>query len=318
MTIRVGITVSGTLYSMGLVPKSTRPRRTARQLVDYAVEQGLGGVELPVRMIDDPDDIGRYAAAQGLFVTADTGGFEPEALARDLDVAARLGATTLRTLVGGAKIGGDRRPLRGRWQAFLDDVQTKLRIATKTAEELGVNLAVENHQDLASEELIWLCQSIDSPRLGITLDAGNPLATAEEPIDFFRRVAPHVMNVHLKDYWVWWSEEGYRLVRCPLGHGLVDVPLLLSILAVDAPDATLAIELAALEARHIRVFATDFWPDYPPRTAEQLAAALRVVQANARHDGDWRTPFERDESPDAIADYEQQQLDQSIAYVHTL
>lgn len=320
MTIPVGITMSGTLYSMGLVPESPRPRMTAHQLIDYAVEQELAGVELWLRTLkdEDPREVGEYAAAQGLFVTADTGGFEPEKLARELEIAAALGASTLRTLVGGAKIGGDRRPLRGRWSEFMDDVQTKLRIATKTAEEVGVNLAVENHQDVASEELLWLCETIDSPRFGITLDTGNPLATAEEPIDFFRRVAPHVMNVHLKDYWVWWSDEGYRLVRCPLGRGLVDVPALLAVLAADAPGATLAIELAALEARHIRVFAADYWPDYPPRTAEQLAAALRVVQANAQQDGDWRTPYERGESPDAIADYEQRQLDDSIAYVRTL
>jgi hypothetical protein len=66
------------------------------------------------------------------------------------------------------------------------------------------------------------------------------------------------------------------------------------------------------------VLAADFWPDYPPRTAAQLAAALRVVHANARPAGDWRTPFERAEPAETIAAYEQRQLDQSVAYVRTL
>ena len=71
-------------------------------------------------------------------------------------MGARLGVGAVRTVVGGAKIGGDRRPLAGRWQSFLQEVLAKLREATTFAERAGVNLAVENHQDLASEELLWL------------------------------------------------------------------------------------------------------------------------------------------------------------------
>ncbi|GAA2755199.1 sugar phosphate isomerase/epimerase [Actinopolymorpha rutila] len=325
---------------MGLHPKAGRPPVTARDVMDQAVRFGLAGVELPATMLageapstrrepgetpdrseraDSPEALGKYAAEHGLFVTVDTAGFDPEALGRVFELAVRVGAPVVRTVIGGAKIGGDRRPLAARWQAFLDDVATKLQAATELAEQVGVTLAVENHQDLASEELLDLCESIGSAHFGINLDTGNPLATAEEPIDYFRRVAPYVKNVHLKDYWTWLSEEGYRLVRCPLGQGLTDFPALLGMLAEHAPGVSMAIELGALEARHIRVLAADFWPDYPPRTSAQLAQALGVVQANARPSGgDWRTPYERGESVEEIVAYEERQLLQSIAYVRTL
>jgi len=318
--MRVGLASSGSPYSWGLRPDSGRPRITPREFMDYARSVGLDGIELPARLFADQNaaELGHYAREHGLSVTIDTDGYDPDALAQVIELAVQVGAPTVRTVVGGAKIGGDRRPLAGRWQPFLDEVQVKLRTATATAEKAGVALALENHQDLASEELLWLCETIDSRYFGITLDAGNPLATAEEPIDFFRRVAPYVKNVHLKDYRVWLTEEGYRLVRCPLGEGLVDFPALLDILDASAPEPTLAIELAALQARHIRVFADDFWPDYPPRTAAQLAAALRVVQANARPGEDWQTPFEQDASAAEIIAYEERQLDQSIAYIRTL
>ncbi len=319
-SLRVGLSVFGTTFSMGLHPRADRPRITARTLMDQAAALGLAGVELPESMLADEDveELGRYAAERRLFVTVDTSGYDPEALGPVLDIAARIGAATVRTVVGGAKIGGDRRPLAGRWQPFLDDVLANLRVATGLAEQAGVTLAVENHQDLASEELLWLCESIGSASFGINLDTGNPLGTAEEPLDYFRRVAPFVRNVHLKDYWTWWSEEGYRLVRCPLGQGLTDFPALLDLLDADAPGVTMAIELGALQARDIRVFAADFWPDYPARTPAQLAEALRVVRANARPGGDWRTPFERDEPAEAVEAYEQRQLTESIAYVQAL
>jgi sugar phosphate isomerase/epimerase len=315
----VGLTVSGTMYSMGLNPATGREPITAAGLMDRATQLGLSGIEPPARMLEGEDlqALGERASDLGLFVVIDTGGYDPEKLAPVVDMAVRIGATTVRTVIGGAKFGGDRRPLAGQWQPFLDQVLAGLRRCVEVAERAGVTLAVENHQDLASEELLWLHESIGSDHFGINLDAANPLATAEEPVDFFRRVAPAVKNVHLKDYWAWPSEEGYRLVRCPVGQGLTDFPALLEILGSTVPGVTMSLELGALEARHIRVLADDFWPDYPPRTAAQLAAALRVVRANERV-GDWRTPFERNESAKAIASYEEEQLAQSVTYLRTL
>lgn len=315
--MRTGLSVYGTVFSMGLNPASGRPLITPQQLMDQALEAGLQGVELPATLLQDSDisTVTSYAQERGLFITLAAGGYDPAKLAEAIDLATRLKAATVRTVIGGAKIGGDRRPLAGRWKPFMQEVLAKLREATVVAERAGVNLAVENHQDLASEELLWLCESIASPHFGITLDTGNPLATAEEPIDFARRVAPHLKNVHLKDYWIYLSEEGYRLVRCPLGQGVIDFPALFEIFANDCPDVTMSVELGALEARHIRVLADDYWPEYPPRSAAQLAQVLRMVQANAKPIGDWRTPFEREESVEAIIAYEQRQLATSLAYI---
>jgi sugar phosphate isomerase/epimerase len=317
--IPVGLTVSGTMYSMGLSRDIDRAPITARGLMDRAVELGLGGVEPPANLLQGEDlaALRQYAAERDLSMVIDTGGYDAEKLATVFEMADQLGVSTVRTVVGGARIGGDRRPLAGRWEPFLDEVLAGLRAAVEIGERSGLTLAVENHQDLASEELLWLCDTIASEHFGITLDTANPLGTAEEPIDFFRRVARYVKNVHLKDYRVWSSDEGYRLVRCAVGDGLTDFPALLEILDSAVPGVSMSLELGALEARHVRVLADDFWPDYPPRTAAQLAAALRVVRAN-ECSGDWQTPLERGESPEVIADYEQDQLQRSASYLRTL
>jgi sugar phosphate isomerase/epimerase len=315
--MHIGLSVYGTTFGMGIHPASGRAAISPEQLLDRAISAGLEGVELPASWLHgkDANAIARYAQERGLFITLETEGYDPGKLAEAIDLSIRLGAGTIRTIVRGAKLGGDRRPLAGRWQSFLQEVLAGLWEATVIAERAGINLAVENHQDLASEELLWLCESIGSQRFGITLDTGNTLATAEEPLDFARRVAPYIKNVHLKDYWIYLSEEGYHLVRCPLGQGVVDFPTLFKILAEVCPDVTTSIELGALEARHVRVLADDYWPDYPPRSATQLASVLRFVQANARPPGDWRTPFERHEPAEAIIAYEDGQLAASLAYI---
>jgi sugar phosphate isomerase/epimerase len=318
--MRIGLAAYGTMFSMGLHPQSDRPRINVLQFMDRASALRLQGVEIPISLLEGEElsSVASAARERGLFITLATGGYMAGSLKEAIQMGAQIGAETVRTVVGGAKIGGDRRPLADHWQSFLQDVLRNLQEATAFAEEHGVNLAVENHQDLASEELLWLCESIGSDRFGITLDAGNPLATAEEPLDYFRRVAPVIKNVHLKDYWIYLSEEGYRLVRCSLGQGVIDFLALLKILAVACANVTMSIELAALEARHIRVLADDYWPAYPPRSAAQLAHVLHFVQMNASATGDWRTPFERGESVSAIMAYEEQQLAASLAYLRSI
>jgi len=315
--MRIGLSVHGTTFGMGIDLLSGRPVISPRELMNQAINAGLEGVELPAFLMEGEDatSVARYASERGLFITLETQGYDPNTLASAIDLGAQLGAGTLRTMVGGAKLGGDRRPLAGRWQSFLQEVLAGLREATAIAERAGVNLAVENHQDLASEELLWLSKSIGSQRFGITLDTGSTLATAEEPVDFARRVAPYVQNVHLKDYQLYMCNEGYRLVRCPLGQGVVDFPALFHLFSEACPHVSMSIELGALEARHVRVLADDYWPDYPPRSAAQLAHVLRFVMDNARPSGDWRTPYERNEPGEAIIAYEDQQLDASLAYI---
>lgn len=321
--MRIGLSMYGTTYSMGIHPKASRPAYRWKQVMDRAADAGLDGVEIPVSLLqslEDAVELGREARKRNQFVCLDASGHDPVVLGRALEFGAEAGAVTVRTVIGGAGFGGDRRPLAGRWSAFMEDVREGLAEAAKTAERVQVNLAVENHQDLASEELLWLCESIGSTRFGITLDTGNPLATAEEPLEFTRRVAPFVKNVHLKDYWIYLSEEGYRLVRCPIGQGAINFPALFAILseACPDPDVPMAVELGALEARHTRVLADDYWPEYPERSASKLARLLRFVQAESKPAGDWRTPYERQERAEVIEAYEERQLAASLAYLLSL
>jgi sugar phosphate isomerase/epimerase len=321
--MQIGLSVYGTTFSMGIerAQGSARPTITPRQLMERALAAELDGVEIPLMLLqgEDLDAIRRYAQERGLFIVLDTSGYDAHRLSEAIELAVRLGVRTVRTMIGGAKIGGDRRPLAGRWRQFLAEVLAQLRTAAASAERAGINLAVENHQDLASEELLEFCAALDSPHFGITLDAGNPLATAEVPLDFARRIAPYLKHVHLKDYRIYPSKEGYRLARCALGEGVVDFPALFGLFFKEmALDITMVIELGALQARHIRVLADDYWPDYPPRTAAQLAHTLRFVVEHAETEGDWRTPFERHEPVEQIIAYEEQQLSASLAYIQSL
>ena len=63
----------------------------------------------------------------------------------------------------------------------MDKTLRDLQALARVAEELGVTLAIENHQDLTADEIIGLLREVSSPWLGVVLDVANPLGTAEEP-----------------------------------------------------------------------------------------------------------------------------------------
>jgi len=318
--MKFGLTAYGTVFYMGLHPKAENPRITALQQMKMAEEYGLEGVELPYEILVDAnlDEVREYARDHNLFINIAASGYDPEHLKRVLQLGGNINALTVRTIVGGADFGGDRRKMSGKWQAFLHEILVSFQEAVKTAEEVGVHLTVENHQDLASEELLWLCETINSDHFGITLDTGNPLATAEVPMDFFRKMAPYIKNVHLKDYKIYWSEDGYRLARCPVGQGVIDFPPLFSLMEEVNPNITLSIEHGALEARHVRVLQEDYWTEYPERTAKQLTRLLRFVGDRAFTKGEWRTPYEKGESANAIATYEMAEMAIGMAYLSYL
>ena len=130
---------------------------------------------------------------------------------------------------------GDRNALGEKWKELVADVRAALADRGPRAFDEGRVLAIENHQDFGSDELVDFCETTRG--VGICFDTGNTFPVAEAPLDFTRRVAPHVRHVHLKDYRVQFTDEGYRLVRCAIGDGAVPLPAMLDLLAAHQPKA---------------------------------------------------------------------------------
>jgi sugar phosphate isomerase/epimerase len=292
----------------------------AYTLMDRAAAAGLRGVEFPAEQCLPDSTAGELARARScaeayrLGIVADGGVVEEEALRRWIPQAAALGARVLRVILSRV-LGGNRREMRGGWRAHLERACAMLRAVRPVAESHGVTVAVENHQDVTSEELLWLCEAVGGDRIGITLDTGSTLAVAEGPVEFAQRLRPLVRNVHLKDYHIFLSSTGYRLCTCAIGDGVVDFPGLFALFA-DQPDLPASIELGARQARHVELLQDGWWTDYPPRPLGRLVEALRVLLPRARPAGeDYRIPHERGEPEETLRAYELAEFDRSVAYL---
>lgn len=325
MKFRLGLNPYGLTYTLGLQsPDTPRANPHGTGLEGFiAIATGIGAKVLEIYQpwlaaLDDGKlralrarlvDLGMIPVVSGGLPMAG----EVEGAFRSADL---LGAKVIRfgltpVLEGGRAAQGER------WPQMVDEVRSALRRLAPMAVDHGVVLAIENHQDFGSRELVAFCEEL-GPGLGITLDTGNAFPVAEAPLEFTRCVAPYVRHVHLKDYRVQFTELGFRLIRWSIGDGAVPIRGMLDVLGEHHDELNGVIELAALNARHIRLFTPEWWRGYAPKSAEELAACLNATRVNAMPDAeDYRTPWEKGDDGALIA-YERDMLERSAANMRAM
>lgn len=178
------------------------------------------------------------AEAQGLFLEFGAIGTEPRRLARDLRIAAHLGSAVLRTFVG-----CNRYDRRSDLKAEIRRAVAGLKAVRSLATDLGVRLAVENHGDLKTDELLEVVRRVDSPAVGVCLDVGNPLLTGEDPLAATRKLAPYAVTTHFKDYTFQPTNYGAKIAGVALGQGVIDLPAVLRILRKAARLDRIVLEI---------------------------------------------------------------------------
>ena len=292
-------------------------------LTQLAHENSLGSVEFAAQSLQERSDeaLASFREELGdMDLFLDTGGAnyaEDISPLRDaIETAHRAGALAVRTTIS-HMLEGDRRALGAQgMQDYLNALVQPFREIMPLAEEYGIPVGIENHQDVCSWELLDLCEHVGSPQLGVTMDVANALAVGETPAAFAERVMPILKHVHFKDYTIHPTPSGYRFKRCALGTGVVDWPQMVALFDAGAPGIQGCIELGASQARHVRILENDYWSTYAPRPQEEVLNALRTLHGAARPAGeDWRTPHEHEESADARTDYELDQFTRSVSFI---
>jgi sugar phosphate isomerase/epimerase len=298
--MRVGLNPYGLTWTLGLQGRGTaRANPAARGLegfLEIAGELGARVVEIFDPWLAQLDDaalaaLGRRLEAADMTPVVSAGIDMMGPIESAFRSARALGATTIRLGLTPV-LCGDRAAWGGEWPALVARVEATLRAWGPRADDAGLTLAIENHQDFTSAELAGFCAAHRG--VGVTFDMGNAFPVAEAPLDFTRTVARHVVHLHLKDYRVQFSPEGFRLVRCVVGEGCVPHAAMIALIEAAGARPTAVLEPAALEARHVRLFTPGWWEGYATRPASALAACLLAAQPNRlAEDADVRTPWER-------------------------
>lgn len=285
--LRTGLNPYGLTYHLGLQAAGT-PRANPKAVglegyIALAAELGAKTLELPETWTGTMD----AAELEALRLRLAGLGMEPIGSsglhradpANSIRIANALGSKLIRFALTPI-LCGDRHAAGPQWPELVEGTWARLRALAPLAAAHGITIAIENHQDFTSAELVEFCVGT-GPNIGIVMDTANTFPVAESPLDFVRAIAPHVRYLHLKDYRVQWTEEGLRLCRCASGDGAVPFRELVEVLAQHHDSLPAAIEIGALDARHVKLFTPDWWLGYAPKQASALAACLLAASIAA-------------------------------------
>jgi len=219
------------------------------------------------------------AESLGLYVELGTEGTNADHLQNMVRAAHVLGSSVVRTFIG--------KPRPSSPQAMNDllaAAAAEIGEVIPVCERYGVSLAIENHQDLTTGELLRLVEATASEWVGLCFNMGNALALLEDPVEAAEAAAPAAKSAHLKDYQLVGTHEGFALVGCALGEGVVDLDRVVEILGARSPEICLNVE-TVVGRKLVPALSDDYAKRVPQATARDLARTLRLVRDQGRQTG---------------------------------
>jgi sugar phosphate isomerase/epimerase len=159
-------------------------------------------------------------------------------------------------------------------QEQIERLTGMFREAVRVAADHGVKLAIENHIDFTSDEIVQLLDQVDSDHLGVNFDTANFARLLDDPVKGMRKLAPRVLATHIKDLKVNAQasvDDWFFFSSTPVGDGFVDNLALARLLREAGYKGFLAVE-------------TDFLhPDYADEdeAVAQSVIALKEIAAQA-------------------------------------
>lgn len=205
---------------------------------------------------------------------------DAERFERELETLREAGATLARTVM-----------LNGRrYETFADlesfrtwaaNAKKSLAIAEPIAARKKIALAVENHKDWRSDELVRIIEKISSRNIGICIDTGNSVALLEEPAETVRTLAPWALTTHIKDMGVALADDGFLLAEVPLGSGYLDLAGIVAQLRKARPEVRLNLEMITRDPLRVPCLSARYWATFPELPGRHLAATLTMVRKNS-------------------------------------
>jgi sugar phosphate isomerase/epimerase len=256
--MRLGISSYTYNWAVGVPGYPPENPLTAEALLQEAATLGVRVVQIADNLPLDAlapariDALAALAAELQLDIEIGTAGIAPEHLQKYLDLAIRLRAPLVRTVIDTAT----NQPSPAAAIGLLGEALPEYRRA-------GVTIAVENHDRFPARTLERMIERLGSEHLGICLDTANSLGCGEDLQTLLGTLGRWVVNLHVKDFCVRRlpHKKGFVVEGCPAGTGLVDIPVLLNRLRELGRDVSVILE---------------HWP--PPQA---------TVSASIAHEANW-------------------------------
>ena len=222
--MRLGLGSYTCTWAVGVPGHAPARPLGAPDLVRRAAAAGLGCVQiadnLPLEALGDGErrDLRTLAAETAVAIEVGARGLTPDRLERYLDLAVFFHSPILRFVIDGPG-----------HEPTVDEVVGVIAAALPRLRETGVRLAVENHDRLKAAEFREIVLRTDPEQVGICLDSVNSMGAGEGTGEVVATLAPHTLNLHVKDFVVERVSHkmGFVVTGRPAGQGMLRVPWLL-------------------------------------------------------------------------------------------
>jgi sugar phosphate isomerase/epimerase len=276
----IGVASFSYAARLGRDPELRDPIR----FLQFCRQRGAGGVQTPIPARDEGYAAGvrRFLDESGMWLEgsvrlprdrAEVGRFEA-----DVRAAKAAGAGVLRTVM----LAGRRYETfstADEYRRFKQSSAESVALAAPVAARHRVRLAVENHKDYRSDELVELLRQVSSEYVGVTVDTGNNLALLEDPMETVEALAPFAFTVHLKDMAVEECPQGFLLSEVEFGRGFLDLPGITATLRKHRPDVRFNVEMATRDPLLIPCLTDRYWATFAELPGKTLARALSLVRS---------------------------------------
>jgi sugar phosphate isomerase/epimerase len=166
------------------------------------------------------------------------------------------------------------------FKAFHEHSRRTLQLIEPVLKKHRLKIAIENHKDHTTDELIAHLRAVSSEWIGTLVDTGNNIALLEEPHGVVEALAPYALSVHLKDMAVQEAPDGFLLSEVPLGTGMLDLKRMVSTLRKANPAIGIHLEMATRDPLRIPCLTDAYFATFPERKAALLQPAMQRVKQN--------------------------------------
>lgn len=267
---------------------------TAIQYLDYAARQRLDTVQLsdlfnyeslePAYLQKVKD----HAARLGLVIDGGLGCICPTAgnwrkengdpvqhVLKGLRANHAAGAKMMRAFLGGRAERTGAIPL----EKHLETTVKILRAVRSAALDLGLKIGLETHGDLQAWEVRDLIEEAGKDFVGATIDTGNPVTLAEDPLLTLETLAPYALTTHIRDSVVFEHPRGAVYQWVALGEGSIDYVRFFERFRQLCPNVAAQLEiLTGGPPRVLPYLEPDFWKAFPKTKASEFARFVALAK----------------------------------------
>jgi len=225
------------------------------ELFDLGVELGLDGFHIDDGVLENLEpsfvkEVGAAAKEKNLYLeynmSMDLGNIDTgiqHNVKDGLQTAFNLGADVM-------KVGMDiarPKPRTGRKfdprvMPYFEETIKRFKAAAPMAEESGVHIAVENHCDSFSDEILWIIKEVGNPFVGACVDTVNAWHMGENPMEAIENLTPVAFTNHFRDNRFEFRRDGFQVTGVATGDGDIDMKKAYELIKANSPTNRVNIE----------------------------------------------------------------------------